>query len=117
MQSVLSTLASSTRENKEKFYEERQSKHQMISDLSHKLEKYISILEQVEITIQNDQLSSEDKIFAIKQFLPNAQKHEYNSLHEELRILNKDSNYIAKNDLEFNEATSSQNLIEANKLL
>lgn len=136
MQSVLSTLASSTRENKEKFYEERQSKHQMISDLSHKLEKYISILEQVEITIQNDQLSSEDKISAIKQFLPNAQKNEYNSLHEELRILSKESNYIAKNDdyyailesksvklqnrasdiikhLEFDEATSSQHLIEA----
>ena len=136
MQSVLSTVASSTRENKEKFYEERQSKHQMISDLSNKLEKYISILEQVEITIRNEQLSSEDKISAIKQFLPNSQKQEYNSLHEELRRLGKESNYIAKNDdyydilesksvklqnrasdiikhLEFDEATSGQHLIEA----
>jgi len=46
----------------------------MIGDLSNKLEKYIQILEQIQTTIQDEHLSSEDKVCAIKQFLPNAQK-------------------------------------------
>jgi hypothetical protein len=98
VQSVFSTIASSVRENKENFYEERQSRHQMIGDLSNKLEKYIQILEQIEITIQDEQLSSEDKICTIKQLLPNTQKQEYNFLHEELKRLSKESSYIAKKD-------------------
>jgi len=136
VQSVFSTIASSVRENKENFYEERQSRHQMIGDLSNKLEKYIQILEQIEITIQDEHLSSEDKICTIKQLLPNTQKQEYNFLHEELKRLSKESGYIAKNDdyyaiiesksvklqnrasdvvkyLEFDEAASNQQLIEA----
>lgn len=134
IQSVFSTIASSVRENKENFYEQRQSRHQAIGDISNKLEKYIQILEQIESTIQDEQLSSEDKIDAIKQLLPNAKKQEYNFLHDELRRLSKESSYIAKNDdyyaiiesksvrlqnrasdvikyLEFDEISSSKKLI------
>ena len=98
MHSVSSKIAGSVSENKKNFYEERQSRHQMIGDLSNKLEKYIHILEQIEITIQDEQLSSEYKICTIKQLLPNTQKQEYNFLHEELKRLSKESSYIAKND-------------------
>jgi TnpA family transposase len=136
VQSVFSTIASSVRENKENFYEQRQSRHQAIGDISHKLEKYIQILEKIETTIQDERLSSEDKVCAIKRLLPNAQKQEYNFLHGELRRLSKESSYIAKNDdyyaimesksvrlqnrasdvikyLEFDEISSSKKLIEA----
>lgn len=136
MQSVQSTLNSSLRENKEQFYEERQSRHRIIGEFSQKMTTYLSILAQIEITVQNDKLSDGEKVHAVKQLLSDDQKREYASLQKELENLGGESIRITKNDdyydiletrsiklqnraseiikhLEFNEETSQQRMIEA----
>ncbi|MBF0560324.1 MAG: Tn3 family transposase, partial [Nitrospirae bacterium] len=136
MQSVQTTINSSTRENKERFYEERQSKHRMIGEISQKLTKHLGILERIEKTVQDEQLTDGEKVKAVKQFLTEDQRIEYVSLQGELEILSKESSRITKNDdyydmletksiklqnraadiiknIEFDEGTSNQQLIDA----
>jgi len=136
IQSVQSTINSSVRENKEKFYKERESKHQAINEISEKLTRYIFILEQIEITVQDQRLSDKDKVHAVKQLLPDEQRQKYVSLQGELKRLGDESKRISKNDdyydifesksiklqnrvsdiikhLEFDQNTSNQQLIEA----
>ena len=97
IQSVQTTLNSGVRENKEMFYEERQSRHQMIGILSQKLTKHLSILEQIETTVQDKTLSDKKKVQTVKQLLPHEQRQEYTSLQEEVERLGKESKKIAKN--------------------
>ncbi len=136
IQSVQSVLNSSIRENKEKYYEERQSRHRITGDLSQKLTKYLDVLKRIETTVQNEKLSNEEKINAVKRFLPDDQRQEYASLQEQLKNLARESSRITKNGdyfdmlesksvklqnrasdivkhLEFDEFTSNQQLIEA----
>ncbi len=134
--SVQSALNSSIRENKEKFYEERQARHQIISKLSQKLTKYLGVLEQIKTAVRDKALSDQEKVNEIKLFLPNDQNLEYISLQEELEHLGKEARRITKNDdyydilesksiklqnrvsgiikhLEFDRGTSNKELIEA----
>ncbi len=136
MQSVQLVLNSSVRENKEKFYTERQSRHQMICDLSKRLKTYLGLFEQIEVTMHDGELSDVAKVNVVKQLLPGNQRKEYASLQEELECLGKESSQIIKNDdyydilksksiklqnrasdiikhLEFDKDTSIQQLIKA----
>ncbi len=136
MHTVQSALNSSIRDNKEKYYEERKSRHQGIAELSQKLTKYLDILEKIEITVRNMELSDEVKVGVVKQFLLNDPKMEYISLQEKLEDFGKESSRITKNEdyydvlesksiklqnrvsdivkhLEFDELTSNKSSIEA----
>lgn len=136
IQSVQTALNSSVREHKEKFFEERQSRNQMMGEVSTKLTHYINLLQQIATTVQDPTLSDEIKIRTIKQILPNEQKNEYLLLQEKLENLGKESNRIAKNDdyfdilesksiklqnrvsdivkqIDFDESTSNLQLVEA----
>lgn len=138
MQAVQSTLNSSIQETKEKIYTERHSKCSMAEDVSQKLSNYINILEKIETTINNQDLSDEQKIHNVKKYFPNNQKLEYVSIQNELDQLTKESSRIIKNDdyydilelksvklqnrvsdivkqLEFDTETSNQELVEAIK--
>lgn len=136
MQSVQTGLNSSVRENKEKFYEERQSRHRAISTISEKLNHYIGIIEQIEHTVRDEQLSNEQKIQTVKYLLPDEKREEYHALQKQLEQIGKESKRITKNDdyydilesksiklqnrvseiiksIEFDPDTSNKKLIEA----
>ncbi|KJU87366.1 transposase Tn3 family protein [Candidatus Magnetobacterium bavaricum] len=108
----------------------------IIGELSQKMTKHLVILELIEKTVQDDKLTDGDKVNAIKQLLTENQKQEYASLKKELGHLSKESSRITKNNdyydildsksiklqnrvsdiiknIEFDEGTSSQQLIDA----
>lgn len=136
IQSVQSALNSSVRDNKEKFYEERQSRHRTISELSQKLAQYLGILKRIETTVRNEKLSDGEKVNAVEQLFPDEQRQECASLQKQLEHLGKESSRITKNEdyydilesksiklqnrasdivkhLEFDEETSNLRIIEA----
>ena len=136
VQSCQTAKNSVAREAKEKFYESRQSRQQLIVELSKTMGTHLAALENIEAVITGDQLTDSQKILEIKSVLIDVLQPKYVQTKEKLALLEKESTRILKDDdyydifeshslklqnraseiikhIDFNHGTSNSRLLEA----
>jgi len=96
LQSVQTSLHSSSREHKEQIYNTRSNRHQIISDLAGKVSNNLELLKELEHIVDDDAISDADKLTAIKFLL--TRKDDPEQIEKQLRALEQEANRILKDD-------------------
>jgi len=135
LQTVQNSLNTSVRIHKERFYETRKNRHQVISDLVNDMNHQLTTLRRIKEAIRSP-LSAAEKLKAVETLLTQTDTQDYSALQKRLTLLEKESRRVIKDEdyynilesrsvklqkrvseiikqLEFNPATPSERLIEA----
>ncbi len=96
LQSVQMALNVASRDHKEEFYETRHSRHQAIKQLSQNLDNQLATLTKIKEVIGADNLSDKEKVSTIKSLFIKEENHV--EIKEQLRLLEKESSRILKDD-------------------
>lgn len=106
MQATQTAINVSAREHKENFYEARQSRYQIINDISRVLNDHVSIFRRIEEVIHGQGFTDEEKIQTVKLLLSKKNRHEYSEIQEQLALLERESSRIIKDDDYYTTAES-----------
>lgn len=106
MQATQTAINVSAREHKENFYEARQSRYQIINDISRVLNDHVSIFRRIEEVIHSQGFTDEEKIQTVKLLLSKKNRHEYSEIQEQLALLERESSRIIKDDDYYTTAES-----------
>jgi len=136
VQSCQTAKNSVAKEAKEKFYESRQSRQQLIIELSKTMGTHLAAFENIEAVISGDHLTDSQKVMEIKNVLFDVLRPQHAQVKEKLALLEKESTRILKDDdyydileshslklqnraseiikhIDFNHGTSNGRLLEA----
>ncbi len=134
LQSVQTVLNTTTRDHKEQLYQARHSKQKTINQLTKNLSDNLSVIEQIEDIIGNDDLDATEKLNKVKTLIlkdtnRKVIKHQLNELKNESNRIMKGEDYydvleskslklqnratqIIKN-LDFDETLSNKDIVDA----
>jgi TnpA family transposase len=102
IQSSQTTKNSALRNAKDKLYEARQSRHQLLDEVSKAMSDQLTVLEQIEIVIGGD-LTDSQKVEAVKKLLSATPSPSLVKTRKNLAMLQKESTRIIKDDDYYDE--------------
>ena len=96
-QSVQTSLNTSIKENRDRFYEQRQDKSKIVNELAGSLFDYLDIFNQIRVNIQNNNISQANKLNQINELLPKFDNKELVEVRERLENIKNQSKSVMKN--------------------
>jgi TnpA family transposase len=113
MQSVQTTLNTTSRAHKEEFYKARYSKQQAIKRLSQNLNNHLATLKEIESIINKKEVSDKEKVAVVKMLL--AKDVDQEQIEGYIGLLKKESDQILK-DNDYYDILESKSLKLQNRL-
>ena len=98
MQSVQSKLNTTERDHKENFYNQRKERSQIFNTFSQKMTDHLSTIKQAKIILQDQILSSDDKVNSLQILLSGDFDKSSTEIETQLNKFSKETNRIAKNE-------------------
>lgn len=96
LQSVQSSLNSSSREHREQIYKTRSNRHLIIKDLAGRVSNNLDLLKELEYIVNAEDISDAEKLAKIRSLL--GRKEDHNQIENQLRSLEQEANRILKDD-------------------